>query len=611
MARDGSLKVLLVEDSDAEARLLQETIQAGGVNDVVGVSVVPTLHEAIDFLKGNHADATLLDLSLPDSTGLETVRHFRNAFPPMPVVVLTGIEDEKTAVEAVRMGVQDYLVKGHVNGRLIARSVRYAIERKRAEEARNRFSAELEKRANELNAANETLASSRKAALNLMEDAVEARKLAERANEALLERENELVKLNRTLAALSHSSAAMIHAGDESVYLKEVCEFIIKDCGHAMVWIGFTEDDERKSVRPVASAGFEEGYLEKLNITWADTEQGRGPTGTAIRTGKVSMCRNMLTDPAFAPWRKEALRRGYASSIVLPLMAENRAFGAISIYSKDPDPFTENEIELLIELAKDLSHGIIMIRLRAEQERNRKKIEELNEFLKRRADELAIANQGLEAFSYSVAHDLRNPLHSILSCCDALTGSLPKLDGDEREAFGHIEKSSRRMSEVITDLLALSKVSRHEIRREDINLSRIAGAFFEELKKNDPERKVEIVIYPDLIADADHGLAKILLENLLRNAWKYTSKKEHARIELGKQDNGGKAVYFIRDNGAGFDMASAGKMFKPFQRLHTEKEFAGTGIGLAIVKSIVERHGGTVRAEGEKNKGATVYFRLS
>jgi PAS domain S-box-containing protein len=175
----------------------------------------------------------------------------------------------------------------------------------------------------------------------------------------------ELHRLNRTLKAQSRSSQAMMRADDESAYMNEVCGIIVKECGHAMVWIGFAENDENKSVRPVASAGFEEGYLETVKITWADKERGRGPTGTAIRLGKPSICRNMLTDPAFKPWREESTKHGYASSIVLPLMAEGKAFGAISIYSRDPDPFTEDEMQLLFELANDLAQGITAIRLRA------------------------------------------------------------------------------------------------------------------------------------------------------------------------------------------------------------------------------------------------------
>jgi PAS domain S-box-containing protein len=177
--------------------------------------------------------------------------------------------------------------------------------------------------------------------------------------------EAQLHKLNRTLKALGNSSQALMRATEETRYLQEVCKIIVEDCGHAMVWIGYAEDDENKSVRPVAYAGFEEGYLETLKITWADTERGRGPTGTAIRTRRPCICRNMLTDPSFTPWREQAVKRGYASSIVLPLLSDQTAFGAITIYSRQSDPFSEDEVKLLMELAGDLAHGITTLRLRA------------------------------------------------------------------------------------------------------------------------------------------------------------------------------------------------------------------------------------------------------
>jgi PAS domain S-box-containing protein len=201
---------------------------------------------------------------------------------------------------------------------------------------------------------------SRMAALNLMEDAVKARKQAEQTGA-------DLHRLNRTLKALSDSNQAMMRARDEAQYLGEVCQIIVKDCGHAMVWVGFAEHNAAQTIRPAASAGFEAGYLNTLHLTWADTERGRGPTGTAIRTGKTCHCKNMLTDPAFAPWREEALKRGYASSLVLPLLADGRAFGALTIYSTQPDPFSQDEVNLLGELVTDLTQGITALRLRADR----------------------------------------------------------------------------------------------------------------------------------------------------------------------------------------------------------------------------------------------------
>jgi PAS domain S-box-containing protein len=190
-------------------------------------------------------------------------------------------------------------------------------------------------------------------------------------------RSEELLKrLNRTLEALTHSSEAMIRATSEEEYLKNVCRIIVEDCGHAMVWIGYAEDDPEKTVRPVASAGFEDGYLETLKINWADNERGRGPTGSAIRTGQVCTCRYMHSEPSFLPWREEAIKRGYSSSIVFPLKSDDHCFGAVTIYGNQPDSFTENEVTLLTELADNLAYGIVSLRLQLEQKRAEEAIRE-------------------------------------------------------------------------------------------------------------------------------------------------------------------------------------------------------------------------------------------
>lgn len=178
--------------------------------------------------------------------------------------------------------------------------------------------------------------------------------------------EDDLRQLNRTLQALSNTTHAIMRTKDENEYLNEVCRIIVEDCGQAMAWIGYAAQDESKTIRPVASAGFEQGYLETLKLTWADTERGRGPTGTTVRTGKPTMCRNMQTDPAFKPWREEALKRGYASSLVLPLSKNDKPFGAINIYAREPDGFSDTVLSLLTELANRLSYGITTIQLRAE-----------------------------------------------------------------------------------------------------------------------------------------------------------------------------------------------------------------------------------------------------
>lgn len=209
-------------------------------------------------------------------------------------------------------------------------------------------------------------------------------------NEELKIQRKKLLRLNHTLRALSKSEQAMIHAEDEETYLDEVCRIIIEICGHEMVWIGYAQEDENKTVQPVAQYGFDEGYVESLNINWADTERGRGPTGTAIRTGKPCCCRNMLTDPTFKPWVEGAIKRGFASSIVLPLINEDKVLGAMSIYSKEPDSFPDEEIELLDELAHDLAFGINNIRLKKAQE-------EAESALKKNEERLTIATHAAKA----------------------------------------------------------------------------------------------------------------------------------------------------------------------------------------------------------------------
>lgn len=549
--------------------------------------------------------------------------------------------------------------------------------------------------------------------------------------------EEALHKSNRALKALSNGRKAVSRAEDETSFMSNVCAIIVKDCGFSMAWIGFAENDDAKSVRPVAHAGFEEGYLETLQLTWADTERGQGPTGMAIRTGKVAVCRNMLTDPAFTLWREEAHRRGYASSIVFPLWSGDKVFGAITIYSKEADPFSEEEVKLLTELADDLSYGITTLRIRAERKaaetalrasetryRNlfdtmsegfsineiilddtgrpidlrylevnpafqhhtglkaadivgrttlelfptaertwferygkvaltgeparfeewfgplgrcydvsvyrtepnrfavvffditeRKKAEadvtQLNANMAARNQELESVNKELDAFNYSVSHDLRAPLRTVSGFSRIVYEDYAdKLDAQGRDYLARIKNGSDRMSQLIEDLLRLSHISRQNIERMDYDLSTLAFTVVNNLHESAPARNVEVVVAEGLRAVVDPSLMKIALTNLLDNAWKFTSNTENARIEFGATEKDSKIVYFVKDNGAGFDPAYAEKMFLPFQRLHSEKEFEGTGIGLAIVERIIRRHEGSVWAEGEIGKGATISFTL-
>ncbi len=225
--------------------------------------------------------------------------------------------------------------------------------------------------------------------------------------------------------------------------------------------------------------------------------------------------------------------------------------------------------------------------------------------------ELQAANQELESFSYSVSHDLRAPLRSITGFSQiVLEDYADSLDETGQEYLRHIVTASGEMGRLIDDLLRLSRVTSADLRHESTDLSALARAVVESLAKDAPERAVTVEIADGLVVRGDERLLHVALENLLGNAWKYTRRTADAHIEFGTTLHDGRQVFFVRDNGAGFDMAYAGKLFAPFQRLHRAAEFEGSGIGLATVRRIVQRHGGTVWAEAAVNQGATIYFTL-
>jgi PAS domain S-box-containing protein len=233
------------------------------------------------------------------------------------------------------------------------------------------------------------------------------------------------------------------------------------------------------------------------------------------------------------------------------------------------------------------------------------------ESLERYARDLEAANKELEAFSYSVSHDLRAPLRAIEGFSQALLeDNASQLDADGIDYLRRIRAASQNMSRLIDDILKLSHLSRAEMHVDKVNLSELVASIAAELKNRQPDRQVEITIAPDVVVEGDRSLLQILLTNLLENAWKFTGKCSQSQIEFGVSYQDGKPAYFIRDNGAGFSMAHAGKLFQPFQRLHSNRDYPGNGIGLATVQRIINRHGGRIWAEAEVGKGATFHFSL-
>ncbi|HLG16680.1 MAG TPA: ATP-binding protein [Blastocatellia bacterium] len=227
--------------------------------------------------------------------------------------------------------------------------------------------------------------------------------------------------------------------------------------------------------------------------------------------------------------------------------------------------------------------------------------------LRRSNRQLETANKGLEAFSYSVSHDLRAPLRSIDGFSRVLLDDYADVVDDRgKDYLSRVRAAAQRMAQLIDDILGLSRVTRTEMLTASVDLTALAESVLRELRQTNPSRRVEVVIAPEMVTTGDRQLLRIVLDNLLGNAWKFTGKREHATIEVGAERHAGATVFFVRDNGAGFDMRHAGKLFGAFQRLHGTSEFEGTGIGLATVQRVIHRHGGRVWAEVDG--GATFYF---
>ncbi|HMN26932.1 MAG TPA: ATP-binding protein [Caldilineaceae bacterium] len=237
--------------------------------------------------------------------------------------------------------------------------------------------------------------------------------------------------------------------------------------------------------------------------------------------------------------------------------------------------------------------------------------EQLEERVRQRTRELEAANRELESFSYSVSHDLRAPLRAINGFSQALHEDYGHLlDSEGLDYLARVRAASQRMAVLIDDLLTLSRVTRQEMRREAVNLSLLASSIADDLRRIQPERPVHFSIASDLWVEADASLIHVVLDNLFHNAWKYTKKHTQAHIEFGSFAQAGETVYFVRDDGAGFEMAYVDKLFGAFQRLHRDSEFEGTGVGLATVQRIIRRHGGRIWAVGAVEQGATFYFVL-
>ncbi|HEX7004410.1 MAG TPA: ATP-binding protein [Trueperaceae bacterium] len=372
------------------------------------------------------------------------------------------------------------------------------------------------------------------------------------------------------------------------------------------------------------------GKLERLAVEHQESEKVRlahtiqqryppdpdGETGAyqVARSGKPELYREIPDELLEAGARDEEHLRllreiGFSSALVVPLTSRGQTLGVLSLVQAESGRhYDENDLSLAMQLAERAALAVDNARLYLESLRSN---DELEKRVAERTAELLALNRELEAFTYSASHDLRGPLRGIDGFAQALFedygGAL-----DER-ALGYVQRiqaGAARLGTIIDALLALSRLNRSDFRRVPLDLTLKARDTLVRLREVEPDRRVEARVQEGLRARGDSAMVRLLLDNLIGNAWKFTSDQATARIEVGSLEQDGERVFYVSDNGIGFDMNYADKLFEPFQRLHAIDTYPGTGVGLATVARIVDRHGGRISAEGKPGEGATFYFTL-
>ena len=343
---------------------------------------------------------------------------------------------------------------------------------------------------------------------------------------------------------------------------------------------------------------------------------GRFDVSKPFFTAGGSFWTNSTTELLAATTEAERLTRtrnrcngdGYESVALIPLRAGQESLGLLQLNDRRKGQFSPEVIGLWERLAGYLAVALAKFRT---EEALKKANEELDIRVRERTAEYELVNKELESFSYSISHDLRAPLRHI----DGFTRIFLEeygaaVPGEGKAYLDRICKATKRMSNLIDDLLELSRITRRDLTFKTVNFSHMVQEITTELTAAFPRRQVEFAIEPGISARGDGSMLRIVLENLVENAWKYSSKKKRAAISFGMKRINGECAYYVRDNGAGFDMAHADNLFGVFQRLHRADEYEGTGVGLAIAKRIIQRHGGNLWAESRVNRGATFYFTI-
>jgi two-component system, NtrC family, sensor kinase len=649
--------VLIVDDSLTVRMDLAEAFEAAGLRPLLCSSI----REAREAFSAQSVDLVILDVLLPDGDGVELLKEIRTrpATCDLPILMLSNEADVKDRIRGLQTGADDYVGKPYDAGQVVARG-RELLRQRRHESPepapagrptilviddsvtfREELRGALERSGYGVITATSgekglRLASARRPAALIidgvmpgMDGATVIRRL--RLDAGL----RGLPCLLLTASEEQGAELKALDAGADAFVHKEEDMDVILARFAAMLRTARTEpegtsslagpkrilavDDSITYLQELASALRDEGYdvvlarsgeeaIEILGVQHVDCilldlmMPGIGGQETCRLIKTSATLRDTPLIMLTAVEDRQALIEGLGTGAD-DYIAKSNEFDVLRARIQAQMRRKQFEDE-----SRRIRDQLLHSELEAAEARAARELAEAKAGL---VEELRYKNEELEAFSYSVSHDLRAPLRSIDGFSQALIEDYgDRLDERAQNYLNRIRTAAQRMAELIDDMLLLARVSRTTVNREHVNLSSLVQTVAEELKGQNPERMVTVQIQPEISAHADPGLMRVLMDNLLGNAWKFTARKTDARVEFGAETLGTDTVFRVKDNGAGFDMAHAGALFQPFQRLHDAAEFPGTGIGLATVQRIVDHHGGRAWAEGAAGLGATIFFTI-